>query len=76
MDLDNFIIGKTKEERRGKGSVTGKKQHLLNKHTVQLCNNEVSKIQLLNKCSVSKIQLNMWLNMYTVSPPEHHMTSA
>jgi uncharacterized protein YdbL (DUF1318 family) len=29
MDLDNFIIGKTKEERRGKGSVGEKSNSYL-----------------------------------------------
>jgi len=32
MDLDNFIIGKTKE-RRGEGRFGKKKQLLLNKHS-------------------------------------------
>ena len=32
MDLDNFIIGKTKE-RRGEGRFGKKKQQLLNKHS-------------------------------------------
>jgi hypothetical protein len=34
----------------------GKKQQLLNKHIVQLCKNEVSKIHLLNSYCLSNIQ--------------------
>ena len=55
MDLDNFIIGKTKE-RRGDERFGKKKQQLLSKHRVQLMAKIAKKTAPTSCCKTTKNQ--------------------